>query len=42
MILVAHQTGEEAGMTEFTAWLPTVAPGIKVMNIKTGDQLWIA
>jgi hypothetical protein len=29
-------------MTGFTDWPPTVAPGIRVMNIKTGDQMWIA
>jgi len=42
MILIAHEVGEEAGMTEFTDWLPTVAPGIKVINIKTYDKMWIA
>lgn len=42
MILVAHEVGEEAGMTEFADWLPTAAPGVRVVNIKTCDRLWIA
>lgn len=41
LILVSHQTGEEAGMTAFAEWLPTLVPGIKVVNIKTTDQMWI-
>jgi putative NIF3 family GTP cyclohydrolase 1 type 2 len=42
MILISHQTGEEAGMTEFVPWLQALIPDIKVQNIKTHDQLWIA
>jgi putative NIF3 family GTP cyclohydrolase 1 type 2 len=41
MILVSHQTGEEAGMTAFAEWLPTIVPGLKVVNIKTRDLMWI-
>jgi len=42
MILVSHQTGEETGMTAFTEWLPTILPGMKVVNIQTYDRMWIA
>ncbi len=42
MILIAHEAGEEAGMVLFTEWFPTILPGVKVVNIKTTDRMWIA
>jgi Duf34/NIF3 (NGG1p interacting factor 3) len=42
MILIAHEAGEEAGMVLFTEWLSTIIPGLKVVNIKTTDRMWIA
>jgi putative NIF3 family GTP cyclohydrolase 1 type 2 len=42
LILVSHQTGEETGMTAYTEWLQGILPGMKVVNIKTNDRMWIA
>ena len=42
MILIAHEVGEEEGMVLFTSWFPTVVPGVKIVNIKTTDRMWIA
>ena len=42
LILIAHEAGEEAGMVMFTDWLPTIIPGLKVINVPTTDRMWIA
>lgn len=39
MILIAHEAGEEAGMVLFTDWLPTIIPGLKVVDVPTRDRM---